>query len=132
MSDIKNVYGFSRRQGYRCRDIFVRSVLECEELQIRMPETDAEWEEVRRGFENKSTNGLITGCVGALDGFLQEMRCPLKKEVGLNVEGYFSGHYNCYGLNCQAACDAYLRFMFFGVVAPGKTNDNIAIQRVQG
>ena len=42
---------------------------------------------------------------------------------------YYSGHYESYGLNCQAACDANLRFHFFGVVAPGKTNDNVAFPR---
>ena len=50
---------------------------------------------------------------------------PNTNEVG-NVCSYYSGHYEHHGLNCQAACDAELRFMFFGVVVPGSTNDNIA------
>ena len=33
------------------------------------------------------------------------------------------------GLNCQAVCDSNLKFIFFGVVAPGKTNDNVAFPR---
>ena len=32
-------------------------------------------------------------------------------------------------MNCQAACDANLRFHFFGVVGPGKTNNNVAFPR---
>ena len=32
-------------------------------------------------------------------------------------------------MNCQAACDANLRFLFFGIVASGKTNDNVAFPR---
>ena len=42
---------------------------------------------------------------------------------------YYSGHYESYGLNCQAVCDSNLKFLFFGVVAPGKTNDNVAFPR---
>ena len=33
------------------------------------------------------------------------------------------------GLNCQAACDVHLRFIFFGVVGLGKTNDNVAFPK---
>ena len=29
-------------------------------------------------------------------------------------------------MNCQAACDSTLKFLYFGVVASGSTNDNIA------
>ena len=65
------------------------------------------------------------GCVGALDGYLQRINAPWRKEVG-NVKAYYSGHYECFGANCQAACDIRLKFLFFGVVAPGKTNDNAA------
>jgi len=39
---------------------------------------------------------------------------------------YYSGHYESYGLNCQATCDAKLKFLYFCIVAPGKTNDNAA------
>ena len=29
-------------------------------------------------------------------------------------------------MNCQVACDARLKFLYFGIVAPGSINDNIA------
>ena len=45
------------------------------------------------------------------------------------MKAYYSGHYESYGLNCQAVCDANLKFIFFGVVGPGKTNDNVAFPR---
>jgi hypothetical protein len=41
---------------------------------------------------------------------------------------FMSGHYGMFGLNCQAVCNANEKFLFFGVVAPGKTNDNIAFE----
>ena len=64
--------------------------------------------------------------MGALDGFFQPTKAPTKKECPGNATEYYSGHYESYGLNCQVACDANLRFFFFGVAGPGKTNDNVA------
>ena len=132
VNDLKNVYGLSRTEVYCCRDSFLHGVLKCETLDISLPKSAEEWEKVRQGFQSKSTDQFIDGCVGALDGFLQKTICPRKKEVGGAVEGYRSGHYLCFGLNCQALVDASLKFRFFGVVAPGSTNDSAAIQRAEG
>ena len=90
-----------------------------------MPETPDQWNDIKDGFLQKSSHGLMNGCVGALDGFFQKCNAPSKKEIS-NVISFYSGHYESYGLNCQALCDAKLCFMYFGVVAPGSTNDNIA------
>ena len=130
--DLKNVYGLSKSEVYNCRDCFLKAVLDSDYLEIRMPDSAEEWERVRSEFQSKSTDRFIDGCVGALDGFLQKIICPRHSEVGANVECYRSGHYLCFGLNCQAMVDASLKFMFFGVVAPGSTNDNLAIERAQG
>ena len=43
---------------------------------------------------------------------------PSKKEVH-NVWLYFSGHYQTYGVNIQAACDHNCRFLFIGDAGPG-------------
>jgi len=45
------------------------------------------------------------------------------------VTAYFSGHYCTYGVKNQAMCDADCRFTFFSLAAPGKTNDNVAINK---
>ena len=103
--------------------------METSELEISLPSSPEEWEIVRNGFMKKSYQGLFHGCVGALDGFFQPTIAPSKKEVQGNVTAYYSGHYESYGLNCQAACDVHLRFLWFGVVGPGKTNDNVAFPR---
>ncbi|KAL7482035.1 hypothetical protein ACHAW6_007720 [Cyclotella cf. meneghiniana] len=39
---------------------------------------------------------------------------------------YHSGHYVMYGIDCQACVSADLHFIYFGVVAPEATNNNIA------
>lgn len=54
------------------------------------------------------------------------IKVPRKTEVG-NVRSYFSGHYQCYGMNIQAVCDHHCRFLYFAVAAPGVTGDREAI-----
>ena len=73
----------------------------------------------------------MDGCVGAIDGFFQQIQCPSRREI-YNSNAYYSGHYESHGLNCQAMCDVNQSFLFFGVVAPGKTNDNGAYPKCYG
>ena len=125
VNDIRHIFFLSKTECYHSIACFIKAVNTSNSLNIKLPQTAAEWEEVRKGFANKSSNGLMNGCVGAIDGFLQPIIAPWKNEVG-NVRAYFSGHYQSFGLNCQAACDKRLKFLYFGIVAPGKTNDNAA------
>jgi hypothetical protein len=104
-------------------------VNEAPALNIQLPGTPEEWENIRSGFAQKSFNELFHGCVGVMDGFFQPTIAPTRKECQGNVTAYYLGHYESYGLNCQAACDADLRYLYFGVVGPGKTNDNVAFPR---
>jgi hypothetical protein len=85
-------------------------------------------DKVQQGFEAISWDGVLNGCIGALDGYLQCIAAPFHKECG-NLDAYFSVHYCVYGVNIQAMCDADCRFLFVSVAAPGKTNDSVAIQR---
>jgi len=71
------------------------------EFEKCIPKTDNEWDEINHGFKAKSTNEIIAGHVGALDGFFQCTNKPSQKEV-FNVLAYYSGHYESYGVNCQA------------------------------
>ena len=121
--DQKDVYSFSRSSYYRIQDIFLDAVLKCEELDIRFPDTAEELESVRVRFESKSTNRVIQGCVGAIDGLLARINCPSVDECNGNPRAYHSGHYNAYGLNVQAICDSRLRFLFFAVAKPGGSSD---------
>jgi len=45
---------------------------------------------------------------------------PSPKETP-NVSSYFSGHYQCYGVNVQAACDSSSRFTWISIRSPGGT-----------
>ena len=71
---------------------------------------------------------MFGGCVSAVDGFFQAITCPTISEVS-NQTSYYSGHYENFGLNCQAICTNDLIFIYFGVVAPGSTNDIIAMTK---
>jgi hypothetical protein len=43
------------------------------------------------------------------------------------VKAYFSGHYQCFGVNIQGMVDSKCRFMFLAAAAPGGTNDIVAL-----
>lgn len=126
INQTRHIFGLSRSEAYRCVNHFIDAILLSPVLDIKLPTTEEEWNNIKNGFTRKSSLSAMEGCVGAVDGFFQKTTAPRVKEVG-NVISYFSGHYQSYGLNCQAACDANLKFMYFGVVATGSTNDNIAI-----
>ena len=75
-----------------------------------------------------SRDELFGGYVGAVDGFFQAITCPMVSEVS-NQTSYYSGHYENFGLNCQAVCTHDLTFIYFRVIAPGSMNDIIAITK---
>ena len=72
----------------------------------------------------------MAGCVGAIDGSFQQTKRPSSKEAP-NVLAYYSGHYELCGLNCQACVRPDLQFMYFGVISPRSTNDNISYPLVR-
>ena len=123
--DMRHIMGTSTSAAYDALDDFIDAVICAPELDIHLPQTEADWRQVNQGFTRKSSNQIIAGCCGALDGFFQRTNKPPKARVG-NVVSYYSGHYESYGVNCQACVQSDLQFMYFGVVSPGSTNDNIS------
>ena len=90
---------------------------------ISLPTSDNELEQIAAGFSSISqSNGLFDGCVGAIDGWLCTTCQPIDSDIK-DKRAYFSGHYQRFGLNIQAICDSRLRFIYFAVAAPGRTND---------
>jgi hypothetical protein len=78
-------------------------------------------------FENVSHQGVIKNCVGAVNGYLLYTATPQKCNAK-NVRSYISGHYQRYGLNVQACCDADCRFTFLGIGGPGVTKDRQGVK----
>jgi hypothetical protein len=61
----------------------------------------------------------------ALDRWLCRIQVPPASET-MKKLSYFSGHYQCHGLNVQAARDAACRFIFVSIRCPGGTGDSKA------
>ena len=80
--------------------------------------------QIAREWNKRSTAfGAFFGCLGAIDGWL----CTTEKPEDVHNPGdYFSGHYQKFGLNVQAMCDANLQFTYLSVSATGGTNNSRA------
>lgn len=61
-------------------------------LTLHFPSTDAEISSMTRAFETISSNNIITGCIGAIDGWLCPIEVPRRGDVR-KVTSFFSGHY---------------------------------------
>ena len=126
------IHGVSVSVFFKCTKQVVRAICKHPEIgYAKWPETleeceayASEWAELSGPF---ATRGLFTTVVGMLDGILIGTLSPSKKEA-TNQDDYRSGHKKRIGLNCQAMCDAKLRFIFVSVLCPGKTHDLTAYE----
>ena len=73
-------------------------------MEVHFPDAKEECDEAVKGFAPISRNEAIKNCVGVIDGYLFRIKVPTKAEVD-NVRSFFSGHYQCYGVNVQTVCD---------------------------
>jgi len=105
-------------------------ILDSAELSYKFPETEQELNKAARGFVTLSSHGAIKGCVACLDGYLLQIKVPAKSETG-RVKAYFSGHYQIYGINIQAACDHQCRFVYAALAAPGGAKDIAAFRKTR-
>jgi hypothetical protein len=110
--DISDVAGISQASFYRVVWKTITAIVKCPALRISFPKSDEEVKEAISGFASISTEGAIANCAGVVDGYLMRCRVPAKQEVK-NVRSFFSGHYQCYGVNIQAAADHHCRFIHF-------------------
>jgi hypothetical protein len=124
--DIRFLTGISVPSVYRVIWKTMMAIVNCPQLQIKFPSTAEELKQSALGFESVSTNGCITNCVTVIDGYHLAIQTPPKKEAK-NVQSFFSGHYQSYGINIQAACDHNCHFHFIGVGGPGVMCDRDAI-----
>ena len=120
--------GISKSSFYNCMIRTLLAIIKCPELELKFPTSVPECIRLARGFEMKSENGIISNCVGAVDGYLLAIKAPSKHDSGGNVRSYFSGHYKRYGLNVQAVCDCNCIIQYLAICAPGSANDRVAIK----
>jgi hypothetical protein len=126
--DVRISAGISHPSFYRIMYKCVDAILRVGELKYDFPTSEEEMDRATNNFSNHSTNNVMTGCVAALDGMLLRIQTPSSKETG-NVKAYFSGHYQDYGINVQAACDSECRFVYACLAAPGGVNDIAAYRK---
>lgn len=104
------------------------AINDCPGLAFCLPRTNAELRRALAGFEGISTQGVMQGCIGAIDGWLCPIVVPPSSIAG-NVHSFFSGHYQRYGVNVQAIVDHLGRFIYIAVAAPGSQADITALRR---
>ena len=96
----------------------------CPELQIELPdpENHKELDNLANEWSRLSTaQRVLDGFCGAVDGWLATTEAPF--DVPRPAD-YYSGHYQCFGINVQPMCGFDLAFLYAGVTAPGKVNDS--------
>ena len=129
---LSQLYGMSPNLCRRIINICLNSIdhnHNCAELQVKLP-TNKELPAITQKWNKLSTSyGLFNGHMGGLDGWLPRTKNPLGVS---NQSDYYSGHYQCFGLNVQALCGPDLEFFYLAVAAPGKTNDIRAFGRCRG
>ena len=118
--------GISQPSFYRLLWKTIKAINNCPKLWITWPYTKDRQLECAAGFTSISTNHALRDCVTVLDGYDLQTITPFGKEVH-NVQSYFSGHYQTYGVNIQAACNHNCHFLFIGVTGPGIMGDHQAI-----
>jgi hypothetical protein len=126
--DIRISAGISVASFYMCIHAPMKAILLCEELSIHFPTTSKELQIAADNYKALSTNGVIDGCVACVDGLLLRIQTPSASENG-NLKAFFSGHYQAYGINVQAACDSRCRFVSVCIAAPGGSNNIAAFQK---
>ena len=105
ISTLSDLYGMSVSSARRAINMFLDAVdynRTFAPLQVSMPDSNDHeaLHNLAERWGNCSTAfGLMNNHLGALDGWLQRTEMPWDVS---NQTDYFSGHYQCYGLNVQA------------------------------
>jgi hypothetical protein len=124
--DLEDIFGMSINSVKRVIKMLFEAILGCDALALKLPETAEEYKTLADDFCERSGAGQIYyGVIGTLDGWL----CSTYSPQLLNPAEYFSGHYQIFGVNVQAICDAHISFIYLSVAGPGGMNDIRAIQK---
>ena len=126
--DIRLTLGISKNSFYRIAHECIDAIRRIPQLAIDLPKKPEELEKASNDFTMCSSHGIISGCVACVDGMLLRIQQPPSASTG-HVKSYFSGHYQDYGINVQAACDSHCRFLYVKLASPGGTNDVTAFRK---
>ncbi|KAE8989963.1 hypothetical protein PR002_g21286 [Phytophthora rubi] len=124
IDDIRRVIGSSHSYAYSITVSVMEAIADAPKLGITFPLSSTQCSLAAAAFQARSEEGVFNGYVAALDGWLCHIKAPSELDAGsVGPRLYFSGHYMHYGINVQACCDAFSRFVFIEATHPGGTND---------
>lgn len=83
--------------------------------------------EVARDFALGS-NGLITGAIGALDGWLVKIRRPRQVRDGVRNPGSYFSRKGYFAVNVQVICDKKKRILYRSILCRGAEHDSTAFK----
>ena len=98
------------------------------EFKISYPSQHEKQHAIAEGFRNKS-GACFECCAGAIDGILVWIHKPTEADcakAGCSSGNFFCGRKHKFGLNCQAVCDSWGKFLEVSIVYPGSTSDCLA------
>ena len=75
----------------------------------------------------ESTNNVMNGCIGALDGWIVKIKCPSQRDNVQNPHSFYSRK-GFYGLNVQAIVDKRKRIWFRSIISRGAEHDSTAFK----
>ena len=124
IKSIADIFGVSISSAQRLINDFLEAVEKSDHPFLStdlLPESHSDHRRVADEWNDRSNAfGLYYGYLAAIDGWLCTIEQPW--DVG-NPADFFSRHYQKFGINVQAMCDANLRITYISVAGNGGTND---------
>ena len=71
---------------------------------------------------SEGSRGILTGCIGAIDGWLCKIVCPSKNEV--KNPGKYMSRKGFFAINVQVICDKKRRILWSCIGAKGSSHDS--------
>ncbi|CAN0452101.1 unnamed protein product, partial [Pylaiella littoralis] len=129
MLDIKQGHVIAKSTAYQTAVRVIKAINACEALECRWPEKQTDYDSIAAGFKSRSTNGVITKCVGAMDGLFVRTLRPNSRDTH-EPNSFYSGHKKGFGMNFQART-MIKRLLGWGawtMNCPGSQNDRTAFK----
>ena len=128
---LADVFGMSIESTNRVINLFLKAVDSSKHPHLSidlLPETEIDIKLMAKEWQMRSrAYNIYYGMLGAIDGML----CTTERPSDVpHPSAYFSGHYQRYGINVQAMCDANLRFTYLSIAGPGGKNDARVFRRL--
>jgi hypothetical protein len=80
--DVRTVTGVSTASFYRLMYCCAIAIVQCNSLAYSFPTTVEDIIDAAANFKKISTNELLVGCIGVMDGLLLRIKVPSNNEVG--------------------------------------------------